>query len=354
MSNNASLPPVIEQALAALDPGWDLTAFENVSMTVSTNQVYRLRNRNGQELFAKLSSHGSYVHFREDHQLIHQWVKHLRHTRYEDFLAKVADQNGQPFTFKTGHTWVAFYHKVPFYDFLPKRLSDIQVESLGRELAHFHLESTRIASYMDGSWKSTGSDIGRLYDLLGTPEFQQRQGIGSEQAGECQAHCDQFLFRAGELGYHHMKHIPVLVDWNITNFSVGLDSSDAERSGFKFFSRWDYDWFRLEPRVMDFYFCARVVRDAGDEEVFSYSADPFFEPRFARFLKAYHEVFPLTEEELSYAGEAYRFFLLNYVMRDGQHFFRPEICRRLQQEALHDHLPNFNADRFTSLLRVIK
>ena len=348
MQPTDELPLAIEAALQALDPHFRVQRVDNVSMMVSTNRVYRLHAESGQELFAKLSSYGSYVHFREDHQLIHQWATHLRHTPYEHFLAPIATLDGRPFTFRSGQEWVAFYHKVPFYDFLPKCLSDGQVEALGREMALFHRESDRVASYMDGSWKSTGSDIARLYDLLGTPEFQHARGMSEQDADMVREHCDHFLERAGALGYHRMRRIPVLVDWNITNFSVGLDAD-----GFKFFSRWDYDWFRLEPRVMDFYFCARVVRNEGDRTVFSYTADPFFEPRFMRFLRAYHQVFPLTETDVLYIRESYRFFVLNYVLRAGEHFFRPDICARLQHEAIRDYLPSFQRWDFSQLLAVL-
>lgn len=348
MTKASFLPSAIRDALCAFDPTWQLTHFTNVSMTVSTNQVYRLESASGDELFAKLSSYGSFVHFREDHQLIHQWATHLRNTPYEHFLAPVATKDGRPFISRQGHEWVAFYHKVPFYDFLPKRLSDGQVTALGRELATFHRESARVAGYMDGSWKSTGSDIARLYDLLGTPEFQQARHLDESGADMVRRHCDTYLERAGALGYHRMLRIPVLVDWNITNFSVGLDLD-----GFKFFSRWDYDWFRLEPRVMDFYFCARVVRDEGDTSVFSYTADPYLEPRFMAFLRAYHDVYPLTEAELRYIPEAYRFFLLNYVLREGEHFFRPQICSRLQREAISFYLPALDSWDFEPLLRVL-
>lgn len=343
------LPLSVEVALQALDPHFHVERVENVSMMVSTNRVYRLQSDAGYELFAKVSSYGSYVHFREDHQLIHQWMMHLRNTPYEHFLAPISMRDGRPFTFRSGHEWVAFYHKVPFYDFLPKRLTDGQVEAFGRELALFHRESDRVSNYMDGSWKSTGSDIGRLYDLLGTPEFQHARGLSESESEIVREHCDQFLEQAGALGYHRMRRIPVLVDWNITNFSVGLDGD-----GFKFFSRWDYDWFRLEPRVMDFYFCARVVRDEGDQTAFSYTPEPFFEPRFMRFLHAYHEVFPLTENDVLYIREAYRFFVLNYVLRVGEHFFRPDICERLQREAIDDYLPNFSRWDFDQLLEVLR
>lgn len=348
MVSEELLPPAVQLAVAALNPQLELTTFANVSMTVSTNRVYRLGFRDGSELFAKLSSYGSFVHFREDHQLIHQWQRHLCNTRFAHFLAPVAQKAGKPFCFRSHDEWVAFYHKVPFYDFLPKRLTAAQVDALGHELAAFHLESARVASYMDGTWKSMGSDIARLYDQLHTADFVSSHELSAEAADSLKLHCDLFLENAGDLGYHSMQRIPVLVDWNTTNFSVGLD-----REGFKFFSRWDYDWFRLESRVLDFYFCARVVREEGDRTVFTYNADPLFEPRFARFLRAYHAVYPLSEADLLFLCECYRFFLLNYVVRVGDHFFRPEIRKRLLAETVDQHLPAIERLDFRSLLHVL-
>ena len=348
MEPNDTLPETIRMAVAALGLEEQLVSSHNVSMLVSTNRVYRLEFSDGNELFAKLSSYGSFVHFREDHQLIHQWRMHLHGTPYENFLAAVLTHAGRPFTFRNGTEWVALYHKVPFYDFLQKRLSMDEVVAFGREMASFHLESARVAQYMDGSWKSMGSDVARLYDLLQTPDFAVSHGLSAEDCEVLKTQCDRFLEVAGELGYHRMQRIPVLVDWNTSNFSVGLD-----KRGFKFFSRWDYDWFRLEPRVLDFYFCARVVRDEGDCTVFTYNAEPLFEDRFKLFLAAYHQVFPLTRQDLLFLPEAYRFFLLNYLVRVGDHFFRPELRQRLTDEAVQVHLPRIDSLDFKPLLDVL-
>jgi len=162
------------------------------------------------------------------------------------------------------------------------------------------------------------------------------------------AHCDAFLGNADDLGYHEWTKIPILIDWNIGNFSVGMDGE-----GFKFFSRWDYDWFRIEPRMLDLYFCARVCRAEGDQTAFSYTADPLFDERFMKFLRAYHEVHRLTKEELLFLKESYRFFILNYVLRMGQHFFRPEICTRLQHEAVEEYLPQLELLDFGPLLEIL-
>jgi len=102
------------------------------------------------------------------------------------------------------------------------------------------------------------------------------------------------------------------------------------------------------------HFCARVVRAEGDQDHFSYTLDPFFEPRFIEFLRAYHQAYPLCEEEVLFIKEAYRVFLLNYVMRIGEHFFRPEICKRLQREAVDIYFPVLEKTDFRPLLQAIR
>jgi hypothetical protein len=158
-------------------------------------------------------------------------------------------------------------------------------------------------------------------------------------------HCDLFFSNAERLGYHAFQKIPVLIDWNRGNFSVAY-----EEYSFSLFSRWDYDWFRIEPRTLDFYFFSRVVREDGDQTVFSYTATPLLEPRFRLFLRAYHQLFPLEPSELAFLKEAYRFFLLNYVVRTGEHFFVPDIHQRLAREAITRYLPELETLDFTPLL----
>ncbi|MBW2552159.1 MAG: hypothetical protein JRE73_15675 [Deltaproteobacteria bacterium] len=90
-----------------------------------------------------------------------------------------------------------------------------------------------------------------------------------------------------------------------------------------------------------------------DQTAFSYTADPFFDERFMKFLRAYHEVHRLTKDELLFLREAYRFFILNYVLRIGEHFFQTDICHRLQHEAVEEYLPHLELVDFEPLLEVL-
>lgn len=340
--------PIIRAAWEAFGDPRDVVEIFEISANVSTNSVYRIVLEDESEIIAKRSSHGSFVHFRQDHYRINEWIHRLRGTRYASFLAQVLIKNDEVFTYRDGEQWVVFYEKTKFYDFLPSVLTDGQIESLGEEMALFHRACLDISNRVRPTWQSLGSDVAILHDVLGQEQWRTQHSLRDNAKDYLRAHCDAFLHNADELGYHDWPRIPVLIDWNVGNFSVGMDGE-----GFKFFSRWDYDWFRIEPNIMDFYFCALVVREEGDQETFSYTVDPLFEKRFTKFLSAYHEVHRLSRNELLFIKEAYRFFILNYVIRIGEHFFRPEICKRLQMEAIEEYLPSLELADFEPLLDVL-
>lgn len=160
--------------------------------------------------------------------------------------------------------------------------------------------------------------------------------------------CDCFLNNADKVNYTiDFETIPVFVDWNIGNFSIIGDG--------KFYSRWDYDWFRTTSRVFDFYFFSRVVSEVGDKTVFSYLVDTLMEDRFMMFLKEYHKIFPLNESEVYFIKEAYRFFILNYVIKDGPYFFRQNYSNKLIKEAYDTYFPALDSNyRVEKILKTLK
>jgi hypothetical protein len=54
--------------------------------------------------------------------------------------------------------------------------------------------------------------------------------------------------------------------------------------------------------------------------------------------------------------EAYRFFILNYVMKDGSYFFSEQYAKKLQAEAFDIYLPSveseFNAEALIDALKI--
>jgi Ser/Thr protein kinase RdoA (MazF antagonist) len=338
----ASLAP----GTASVDQGHDaFAAYDETSAGVSTNRVYHLTLRSGRSLFAKVSSYGSYVHFRQDHQRIHQWIQQIAGSRYARLLARILVIDDEVFTFERDGAWVVFYEEAPRRGVLPRVLNDAQIDNLGREMAEFHRASAQAATHLSPTWQSLGSDLATLYDHMQNSALRTRYGLDADGAQLVRRHCDLFFGNAERLGYHQFAKLPVLTDWNRGNFSVAYDEH-----GFSLYSRWDYDWFRIEPRMLDFYFFSRVVREEGDQTVFSYTGSPLLEPRFFAFLRAYHRVFPLMPAELAFLKEAYRFFLLNYVIRTGEHFFLPEFQKRLARETVGRYLPELQQLDFAPLL----
>jgi hypothetical protein len=80
------------------------------------------------------------------------------------------------------------------------------------------------------------------------------------------------------------------------------------------------------------------------------------EERFLLFLKEYHAVYPLTEPEIRFMKEAYRFFILNYVIKDGRYFFHEIYASKLQKEAYEIYFPaletGFNAEKILNALHL--
>ena len=77
----------------------------------------------------------------------------------------------------------------------------------------------------------------------------------------------------------------------------------------------------------------------------------FFEPRFEHFLGRYDSVFPLRANEVRFLREAYRFFVLNYVARLGEHFFKEDLRVRLLREAIDYYLPELDRLDFDALAK---
>lgn len=304
-----------------------------LSAMVSTNRVYRLMLDDGGSVVAKVSNYGSYFLFSEDHDRLHRCQQLLGRTRYEQFLAEALTRDDRPFIYYDGRYWAILYHELPIAQRLGRVLSPAQVDNLATEMAEFHQTCTEIAPELPPSSKSVKSDAIHLLDLVSDRHASLQFGLDQSRLDIVRRHTHQFLMALEDYRYDDWVKVPVLVDWNLGNFSVEFSGEN-----FRLFSRWDYDWFRIESRMFDFYFLSRVSSRTGDKTRFTYGAHTLTEPRFVRFIAAYHRAFALTEHEVRFLAEAYRFFLLNYVVREGRHFFRHDIWRSLQHDVVDQHL----------------
>ena len=322
-----------------------------LSAMVSTNRVYRLTIDDGSAVVAKSSNYGSFFLFAEDHDRLHRVTQLLAGGRFEHFMAAtLTTGDDRPFVWYDGDMWVVFYDEVEIGDHLPGRLTDGQVTQLGRELAYFHRACDAIAPQIPPPSKTAKSDAVNLYERLGTRAAGEVFGLDQSRIDLVRRHTHRFLMNVHDSGYDSWLKMPVLIDWNLGNFSVRYGETQEQ---FELFSRWDYDWFRIESRLLDFYFLSRVSSTTGDRSIWTYGSHTLLEPRFRLFLTAYHEVFPLTPEEVRFLVEAYRFFLLNYVVREGRHFFRYEFWQHLMRDAVDVQLPELDSLDLSPLLRIV-
>jgi hypothetical protein len=342
-------PAIIREAWKNYDPNREINSIEDISARVSTNHVFRVRLDSDDLVIAKLSYFGVFEHFKEDHRIIHALANNLLYP-YENVLAKSLVKNNQVYTYRFKNnfidTWVVFYNPIRSANRLPKRLNEDEIKKMGREMATFHKACFRAGKVLPKSSKTVRTDILELLNILQTEtgNFEYRLHIDT-----IKSHCDLFLQNIDRLNIKNFDKLPVFVDWNIGNFSV-----DQELN---IFSRWDYDWFRISNRIMDFYFFSRVVSNVGDRTVFSYGINTMSEPRFLIFLREYHAVYPLTANEVRFMKEAYRFFILNYVIKYGRYFFHRTYATKLQKEAYELYLPSiedgFDADYLLGELGIL-
>lgn len=322
---------VITKAWEEYDPSRQISSIVDISARVSTNHVFAVKLDNNDLIIAKCSYYGKFAHFKEDHTIINVLSNTLP-PPYENFLARSLMKDNEVYTYryKDGDfdAWAVFYYPITIQKKLPRQLTEMHIKKLGKELASFHLACEQVKSGLPAASKTLKTDIDQLKKILNTEEGRGEYGPHIDFIRE---QCDIFLENSTRVNYEAFSSIPVFVDWNIGNFSVTEDVT--------FFSRWDYDWFRVGSRVLDFYFFSRVSSTAGDRTVFSYLADPLMEDRFMIFLKEYHKIYPLTEAEVHFMKEAYRFFIINYVIKDGRYFFHQVYAKRLLREAYELYFP---------------
>lgn len=338
---------VIRDAWKQFDPSKKIQSIVDISAMVSTNHVFRVKFPNGGFVIAKCSYYGKFSHFKEDHTIIHHLSNVLPYP-FDHFLAKSYIFQNEVFTYqyKAGmhDAWVVFYHPIAIDEKLPKVLEEFHIRKIGGQLAELHLACKQVVHVLPPSSKTMHSDISQLLETLHTNMGQFENRLHMD---DIQRQCDLFVNNCDKLQYTNFTSIPIFVDWNIGNFSVTNEIN--------FFSRWDYDWFRIAPRVLDFYFFSRVSSSIGDRTVFSYLIDPLVEDRFIWFLEEYHKIYPLTANDVYFMKEAYRFFILNYVIKEGNYFFHKIYATRLQREAFELYFPTmdkkFNADK---ILRALK
>lgn len=339
---------IVRYAWMAYDSTRTIKTISDISARVSTNHVYKIVFTDKSFVIAKLSYFGKYEHFVEDHSIINVMANNLP-SPFENFLARSLMKGTQLFVHRFTNdlidAWVVFYNPVKIKRLLPRRLEETHIVQLAREFAKFHQVCHRIRNTLPKSTKTLRHDLHHLQEILasdfGQFEHRMNEKIIREQ-------CDQFFENQERLSALEFDKIPVFVDWNIGNFSVTGTG--------KLYTRWDYDWFRMSSRMLDLYFLSRVVSNVGDRTVFTYNIGPMMEDRFILFLQEYHKIYPFTANEIRFLKEVYRFFILNYVIKDGRYFFHEIYATKLQKEAYESYFPSmdaiFDADKLLKALNL--
>ena len=78
---------IIRLAWQEFDDRHEIKGIFDVSMHVSTNQVYKISFYEREPVFAKLSDYGKYEDFKEDHIIINNLANNLE-APYQNFLAQ--------------------------------------------------------------------------------------------------------------------------------------------------------------------------------------------------------------------------------------------------------------------------
>ncbi|UEG54683.1 hypothetical protein LLH06_06875 [Mucilaginibacter daejeonensis] len=327
---------IVRKAWEGYDASRVIRSIDDISANVSTNFVYRITFEDDDIIIAKLSNFGKYDYFKEDHRIIQMLGNNLLYP-YENFLAKSLLKNNRVYIYRHRQNgvdaWVVFYNPTRILERLPRRLEDSNIRKFAQQAAKFHKACSRASKVLPKSSKTMRTDINNLLEQVNKDESQ----FGTRsQVDLLRYHCDLYLKARTKYAANTFETIPVFIDWNIGNFSITHKQ--------ELYSRWDYDWFRMSNRIMDFYFFSRVVSDVGDRTVFSYYITTLMENRFMLFLEEYHKLNPLTVNEIHFMKECYRFFILNYVIKDGKHFFHEQYAVKLQQEAYDIYLPSVDRD----------
>ena len=320
-----------------------------VSAHVSTNHVFRLHLDDGSHVVGKVSSYGSYFLFAEDHDRLFKLVQSLSNSRWSGFLAQVLPRDGRAYTWYDGSCWAAFYNDVERGTQLPRIISTDDIVFLAREIAGFHKVCADAALDLPSTSNSVKGDAIHLLDQLSSEFAPRNFDLRESDISYLRTSTHNFLKNLGNIHFDEWKKIPILVDWNLGNFSVTQDANLVKR----LFTRWDYDWFRIDTRMLDFYFLSRAASHTGDKTHFSYSPHTLIEPRFVAFLQAYHSVYPLSRAEIEFLPSAYQFFILNYVIREGAKFFRADLSTRFRKDAVRLYLPMLESLDISPLLQIL-
>ena len=193
----------------------------------------------------------------------------------------------------------------------------------------------RIAPFLPSASKTIKSDAIHLLDLLESPFAPRNFDLPPEAIGVLWKHTHRFLERLIEVGYDEWPKIPILIDWNLGNFSVDTSrtadsgcTADGTTTGF------------ASSRDCSTSTSCRVSPAAPATAPVSPTVRTHWSSRRSSPSSTHTAAcFRCATDEVAFLPEVYRFFILNYVVREGARFFRPDLCTQFRRDAVRSYLP---------------
>ena len=200
-----------------------------VSAHVSTNHVFRIHLNDGSHVVGKVSSYGSYFLFAEDHDRLFKLVQSLGNTRWSGFLAQVLPREGRAYTWYDGSCWAAFYNDVERGTQLPRIITTDDITFLAREIAAFHKTCANAALDLPPTSNSVKGDAIHLLEQLSSEFAPRNFDLRASDIAYLRASTHNFLQHLEDIHFDEWTKIPILVDWNLGNFSVTQDANFKKR-----------------------------------------------------------------------------------------------------------------------------
>ena len=125
-----------------------------------------------------------------------------------------------PYLWYDGEMWVVLYREVEVRDRLPAILTPTQVESFGDEIARFHRACSSVSRLIPPTSKTVTSDAVNLYEMTASRRAGEELGLDPSRLDMVHRHAHRFLMAVHECGYDYWPKMPVLIDWNLGNFSI--------------------------------------------------------------------------------------------------------------------------------------
>lgn len=303
-----------------------IVEIKNISTTHTNNEVYEVTTAAGEHYIAKIYKTRAVASLEQDNRFIKQWGSFAKSSNGRNILSQPIFSQESVSVFALDEVRnVIFYEKLSHGHLLGILQTEEQIRYFAKAVALFHrqgLTHTKEISILPSSGYLS-SRIKILENALRNVDTLNITGFSPQDVSFLQIQLELLSVSADKLNYKHFPMVPIAVDFNPGNFLI-----DTHDGGWEVSSRWDYDIVKYASVVFDFYTLSRVVTKTCLEITKDFSPQSLIHNNFKIFLGEYVKYYPLTREELLFIFEAYRYFLLEYVVIFGYNNIDPWRSRR--------------------------